>query len=245
MAQNTRNNASQVIMYNEFDPANLNFEPVSKNKMGGKMVRITYGPNKQPVRIQTPDLYLPFGVGTFTDDKTGEVVYSIDAALKGFKENPKVIKFHEVLNSIDEKILQTCSESSVEWLGKQMSMEVIREFFRPLIKPPKDEKYSPLFKIKITPVNKTGTLPKVFDMADPANPKDMDFVIKGSSARFIVTIPSVWFVNKTFGVSARLFQAAITSRPIQNESFAFSKEDGDEDDDMAAEVAPIEACDDF
>jgi hypothetical protein len=237
-------NNSQVIMYKDFDASLINFDVVSKNKMGGKMVRVTYGPNKQPVRIQSPDLYLPFGVGTYTDEKTGEVVYSIDAALKGYQDNPKVKAFHDVLLDIDKRILDTCVESSPDWLGKPMSKEVVQEFFRPLVKPPRDEKYSPLFKIKISPVNKSGGLPKVFDMKDPGNPKDMDFVIKGSTARFIVTIPSVWFVNKTFGVSARLFQAAVTSRPIQNENFAFAREDDDED--ASGETAPImEEYDEF
>lgn len=212
-----------VIMYKDFDASLLNFEPVAKNKMGGKMVKITYGPNKQPVRIQTPDLYLPFGVGTYTDDKTGEVVYSIDSAIKGIEENPKIKKFSEVLKAVDDAILKACAEKSVEWLGKTMSMEVIKEFFRPLVKPPKDPKYSPLFKIKIP----QGSQPKVFDMSSPEIPRDLDYISRGSTARFIVTIPSVWFVNKTFGVSARLFQAAITNRPAQNDNFAFVDEDGD------------------
>lgn len=211
----------QVIMYKDFDASLLNFDVVSKNKMGGKMVRMTYGPNKQPVRIQTPDLYLPFGVGVYTDEKTGEVTQSIDAAIKGIEDNPKVIKFHEVMNAIDDKILKTCVDKSVEWLGKSMTSEVIKEFFRPLVKPPKDPKYSPLFKIKIT----QGTKPKLFDIAAPDVPKDVDYIVKGSTARFIVTIPSVWFVNKTFGVSARLFQAAVTTRPAQNDNFAFVDED--------------------
>jgi hypothetical protein len=213
---------SNVIMYKDFDASLINFDVASKNKMGGKMVRVTYGPNKQPLRIQSPDLYLPFGVGAYADEKTGEVVYSIDAALKGYQDNPKVKAFHEMLTAIDDRIVGTCVERSPEWLGKPMGREVVQEFFRPLVKPPRDEKYSPLFKIKIT---NTGAPPRVFDMKDPGNPKDLDFVIKGSTARFIVTIPSVWFVNKTFGVSARLFQAAVTSRPIQNENFAFAEEE--------------------
>lgn len=221
----TTNNSSAVIMYKDFDPALINFEPVSKNKMGGKMVRMTYGPNKQPIKIQTPELYLPFGVGVYTDEKTGEVTQSIDAALKGIEENPRMKAFFDKVNNIDEAILQTCVERSSEWLGKSMSKEVIREFFRPLVKPPKDPKYSPLFKIKIIPLNKSKQMPKVFDVVSVDEPKELDYIVKGTSAKFIISINSVWFVNKTFGVSARMFQAAITQRPMMNEDFAFEAED--------------------
>lgn len=219
---------SAVILYKDFDASLINFEPVSKNKMGGKMVRLTYGPNKQPIKIQSPELYLPFGVGTYTDEKTGEVTHSIDAALKGMEENPRVKMFHEKMEALDESILNACVEKSQEWLGKSMNREVIKEFFRPLIKPPKDPKYSPLFKIKVIPLNKSRQMPKVYDVANVSDSKELSYIVKGTSAKFIISINSVWFVNRTFGVSARLFQAAITQRPVMNESFAFEAEE-DED----------------
>lgn len=217
-----------TILYKDFDPSLINFEPVSKNKMGGKMVRITYGPTKQPIRIQTPELYLPFGVSVYTDEKSGEVSQSIDAAFRGYKEDTRVKKFYDTMNAIDEKIVKACAERSSEWLGKPMSMDVIREFFRPLVKPPREEKYSPLLKIKVASLNRNGQLPKVFDIEDVQEPKDMGYIMKGTVAKLIVTIPMVWFVNKTFGVSARLFQAAVVSRPVVTENFAFAAEDPDE-----------------
>lgn len=221
-------NTNATVLYKDFDVNLINFEPVSKNKMGGKMVRVTYGPNKQPIRIQSPNIYMPFGVSTYTDEKTGETSHSIDAAFRGYQEDAKVKKFYDLMNAIDDKIVKTCVERSAEWLGKAMSAEVVREFFRPLVRPPKDEKYSPLLKIKIGPLNRSGQMPKVFDLADVSEPKDLSFILKGSVAAVILTIPMVWFVNKTFGVSAKLFQAAVASRPVVTESFAFAPEDPDE-----------------
>lgn len=221
-------NINATVLYKDFDVNLINFEPVSKNKMGGKMVRVTYGPTKQPIRIQSPNIYMPFGVSTYTDEKTGETSHSIDAAFRGYQEDVKVKKFYDLMNAIDEKIVKTCVERSTEWLGKAMSIEVVREFFRPLVRPPKDEKYSPLLKIKVAPLNRSGQMPKVFDVADVSEPRDLSFILKGSVAAVILTIPMVWFVNKTFGVSAKLFQAAVVSRPVVTESFAFTPEDPDE-----------------
>lgn len=223
------NNASTVILYKDFDPNLINFDVASKNKMGGKSVRITYGPNKQPVRIQTPTLYLPFGVSKYTDEKTGESTLSLDSSFRNIDTDPKIQAFHEMVKRIDELVLKTCVERSTEWLGKPMSADVIREFFRPLVKPPKDPKYSPLFKVKVVPLPGSKAMPKMFDARDTSNPiEDIDYIIKGTEAKFIITIPSVWFVNKTFGVSARLFQAVVVSRPVSNDDFAFAQEDPDE-----------------
>lgn len=216
---------NNIILYKDFDPELMNFDSVSKNKMGGKMVRITYGPNKQPIKIQTPELYLPFGVGTYTDEKTGECTQSMDVAFRGYEEDAKVKAFYNVMQDIDRKLVTTCVERSSEWLGKSMSTEVIREFFRPLVKPPKDEKYSPLMRIKVVPLNRSGQTPKIFDVHDVRDAKDLAYMVKGTVAKFIITIPFVWFVNKTFGGSNRLFQAAVVSRPIVNESFAFALEE--------------------
>lgn len=228
MATTQSNN--NVILYKDFDPKLLNFDAASKNKMGGKSVRISYGPNKQPVRIQTPALYLPFGVSKYTDEKTGETTQSIDASFRGLDTDPKMQTFYNIVKAIDEQVMTTCVERSTEWLGKPMSLDVIKEFFRPLVKPPKDEKYSPLMKIKVVALPGGGQMPKIFDARDTSTPVDgnLDYFCKGSVAKFIVTIPSVWFVNKTFGVSARLFQSVVMSRPVSNESFAFAQEDPDE-----------------
>jgi hypothetical protein len=232
MAQN--NNMNNVILYKDFDPTLLNFDAVNKNKMGGKSVRVTYGPNKQPVRIQTPALYLPFGVSKYVDEKTGEVSHSVDASFKGMEEDTKISQFYKIIKAIDDRVLQTCVERSAEWLGKTMGPDVISEFYRPLVKPPRDEKYSPLFKIKIVPLPGSKTMPKIFDVKDVhASVDSLDYVTKGSTAKFIVTVPSIWFVNKTFGASSRLFQMVVMSRPISTESFAFEDEEpGEYADDI-------------
>jgi hypothetical protein len=220
---------NNVILYKDFDARLINFDVVSKNKMGGKIVRLSYGPTKQPVRIQTPVLYLPFGVSKYVDEKTGETTQSLDCAFRDMDNDPKMQAFYDTIQKVDDILLQTCVERSTEWLGKPMSADVITEFFRPLIKPPRDPKYSPLFKIKVVPLPGTNALPKIFDMKDTTTPiDDLDYIVKGTSAKFIVTIPSVWFVNKTFGVSARLFQGVVTSRPVSTNAYAFAQEDPDD-----------------
>ena len=49
--------------------------------------------------------------------------------------------------------------------------------------------------------------------------------------RCIVELDRIWFVNKNFGVTWRVSQAAVATRPQRMDDFAFQA-DGDDDDVM-------------
>ena len=201
-------NNNVCIMFKNFDPKEVNFDVVGKNKMGGKFVRITYGPQKLPLRIQTPELYIPFGLNNYTDDKNSdEVNLSVDAAMKGWDSDANMQRFMQTLSAIDDLILSHCVKHSTELFGKAMTKEVVVEFYRTLIKMPKQENYSPTIRIKI-PNNDAH----IFNRN--GEPAPVDGFVKKSSAKFILSFSQIWFVNKTFGVSARLYQAKITDTPV-------------------------------
>lgn len=87
------------------------------------------------------------------DPKTGEKSYSIDVAFRDLRTDPAIKKFHDTM--LDNVILSKAEERSQEWFGNPMPSDVIAEFYRPLVKAPKDPRYSPTMKIKI-PVSKQG-----------------------------------------------------------------------------------------
>jgi hypothetical protein len=49
-------------------------------------------------------------------------------------------------------------------------------------------------------------------------------VTKGCTVKMIVELGSVWFVNKNFGVTWRLVQAAVTGRKDQFDNYAFASD---------------------
>lgn len=233
---------STVILAKDFDAAQLYIEPVpQRNKSGGKYVRIGYGPKKAPLKLQSPTLYMPFGVSSFEDDK-GVTTQSIEASLRGYDEDdkPAMQAFYKALQAIDQAILSAAEANSKAWFGKELSRALLAEFQRTLVKPPKDIKYAPLFKAKAVKDFKSGEMPKIYDAADTSIVHPLDYVVKGTSGKILVTLPSIYLISKTFGVSARLLQMVVTNRPVQEEGCLLLPDDDNNDDNAAAAAAAAE-----
>lgn len=132
----TTSSVPAVIIAKDFDVRLLNIDAVpQKNKAGGKFIRITYGPKKQTLRLQSPAVYLPFGVSSFEDDK-GVTTQSLEVSLRGFDDPAQVAMqaFYKALQAIDEAILTAAEQNSKAWFGKDMSRALLQEFQRTLIK---------------------------------------------------------------------------------------------------------------
>lgn len=221
---------NSIILYSNFDTTLINFDPVSKNKNGGKMCYMSYGPSKKRIYVQTPaNLACPFGISKYEDVKTGEVSYSLDATFRDMDSDPKMKLFHDKMDELNERILTEAVKNSGEWFGKPMSKDVIQEFYRNIIKLPKDpSKYAPILKIKIPMSNGQ---PNVDIFSEDKEKVDIQYVTKGSTLRCIMELKAIWFINKNFGVTWQLVQAGVTTRPQKFEGWAFK--DDDENDDEA------------
>ena len=160
--------------------------------------------------VQTPVVSAPFGLSTFTDDKTGVVKYSLDMSFRGMEEDPKVKQFHDKMFELDEALLVEGVKSSKDWFGKKQSREVLENFYRPLVKPAKDpSKYAPTMKFKIQ-TNRDGSI--AVDAYDHnKNKVDLaEALVPGSKVQGILECNSVWFVNKSmYGISWRLVQVKV------------------------------------
>lgn len=219
---------NQIILYSNFDPKLINFDPITRNKKGGKMCYMSYGPTKKRIFLQTPpNMACPFGVGQYVADN-GDISYSIDVAFRDLDTDPKMKLMYDKMAALNEVMLNQAVKNSAEWLGKAMSKDVVAEFYRSLIKDPKDPKYSPTMKIKIPMSNGQPTADIFTEDKEKTN---LDYVTKGSTVRCLVELKAVWFVNKTFGCTWQLVQAGVTTRPQKFSGWAF-KEDETNDDLM-------------
>lgn len=201
-------NPKASIKYSEFDPSLVKFGPVGRYSKGGKFVPL-YGPSKQRIVIQTAILSWPFGVSIYENPRTGEKTYSIDVAFRDLQTDPKIKTFYDKMLELNEVVLSEAADPSCSWFGKPMSKEVLNEIYRPLVKQPKDPRYSPTMKIKI-PVAKGVPTPEFYNEAKEL--VSLDSITKGCTIVCILELRPVWFVNKTFGVTWQLVQACITGR---------------------------------
>lgn len=229
-----------IILAKDFDPKLLYIDPVpQRNKSGGRYLRICYGPKKQTLKLQSPVVYLPFGVSSFEDDK-GVTTQSLEVSLRGYDEpdKPAMQAFYKALQAIDEAILSAAEVHSKAWFGKELPKALLREFQRTLVKPPKDPKYAPLFKAKAVKDFKTGEMPKIFDAADTKTVHSLEYVVKGTSGKLLVTMPSIYLISKSFGVASRLLQMVVTNRPAQEEGCLIVP-DADDVDDTTTNPAAV------
>lgn len=222
---------SNLCLYSSFDAASLHFSPPEKNKMGGQTVGVfALGPDgsRRRVTIQTPPVLVPFGLSSYTDKTTGEIQsYSVDVSFKNAETDPKVADFLGRMRALDTTIL--ASAVSNEWFGPKKNKDIIKEFMRELVQDKKLDRngkpYPPQMKTKVGIKNGQPNLPVYDENRQAVAP---DYIVKGSMVRMILELSNVWFVGKTsFGISWRVIQVAVISRPMV-EGYAFC-DDGDDD----------------
>ena len=227
---------SNVCLFSAFDASTLQFAPLEKNKKGGKMVNL-YTPcpdgSKKRITIQTPIVAVPFGVTPYQEATTGEIQsYSIDISFRNMDTDPRIADFLARMRNLDDVLLNVAVANSKEWFGKAMSKDVVKEFIRKLVKDPVNTQYPPVMKIKVPVVNGEPTS-HFYD--ENRQPVGIDYITKGCTIKMILELsPSVWFVNKNFGVTWKLLQAAVVTRPRRLDSYAFS-------DEALEEAIPAEA----
>lgn len=183
---------------NAFDVANnISFSGLRKNAKGGKMVYINANGGGSKVFFELPVLRAPFGLSSFTDQKSGSVSYSLDVSL----DDPTVIAKIRELENI---VLNHVVNNSEELLGRAYSIDVIKQaLFKSCIRESKDGKYAPTLKLKV--MHNDG----VFNVnAYDASKKTttLDCLQKGQRVKTIVDFNQVWIIDNKFGISVRLKQ---------------------------------------
>jgi len=230
--------SSQVLKAVNLNSSEVKFsESIKTNKFQGKSVYANY--QNKPLRIQMPKMTLPFGVSRFTNpDKPEEVKYSIDLSFD--KTSPSLLSQFE---KIEEKVIEYAEKNSKELFKKQLSKEMLREFFKSSIRYSEDEngerstKYAPRLKAKMytegnhfscsvyDAVKIDGKYQKIVLTEDNVD----EIVGKGSSCESILSCSGIWVVGKSFGVSWVLSQMKIYKNENVLAGYAFQDDDNEEE----------------
>lgn len=115
------------------------------------------------------------------------------------------------LTSLDEKNKQAARDNSFAWFKKQLTDAEIDAFYTPIVKPSSKPEYRPTVRTKVV-VEGTTTQVFVVTKETPStadSPGTIDEVVEGSIEDLskgcrcipIVECPSVWFAQKSFGMS--------------------------------------------
>lgn len=206
---------------NAFDVANnLSFSGLRKNAKGGKMIYLNVGGGGSKVYFELPVLRAPFGLSSFTDQKSGAVSYSLDVSLDDANTVAKI-------RDIESAVLSHVVNNSEELLGRSYSIDVIKQaLFKSCIRESKDGKYAPTLKLKV--LHNDGVFS--VDAYDSSKKQTtLDSLQKGQRVRTIIDFNQIWIIDNKFGLSVRLKQVMMMPT-TELKGCAFSSTSATDDD---------------
>lgn len=187
-------------------------------KYDGRKISLSTKDGK-PARLQTPRLYMPFGISGFTP-AVGATKWNIDFSMKGHDEEGNSVRhFYEMLQQTEAAIVEAVRVQSPEIFGKPMTTEELRAMFNSNIKLSGDRE--PKFRVRVD-TNMDGDIkPGIFDENKNSIKTELkDKVYARNSGVAIVEMNSVYFLNKMFGVTWKLHQLVVFE-PQQLKGFQF------------------------
>jgi len=163
----------------------------------------------EPVRFQIPKMYMPFGISGFTPE-IGNKKWNVDFSMRGFDESEGIIKkCYDVLRQIEDKIINNVAEQSEEIFGKKMTYDELRPLFNSNIKETPGRE--PKFRVKVDTDFEGKIKPMIYDQEK----KDIrcvadDGLHSRTTGSAIVELNSVYFMNKKFGCTWKLYQMMVS-----------------------------------
>lgn len=201
------------------------------NKGGkGKTARIM-APSGNSLNLSAP-LMLTWGVNEY-ETESGQKKYSIPLQFPQDQyANENQRKFLQNIKDLEERVIQTACENSMEWFNKpSMTPEAVKEYiWTPILKYPKDKETSqpdmtrsPTMKIKIRywddkfnlelyDINRQPLFKPDTQESNEQTP--VDIITKGSHVACVIQCGGIWFAGGKFGVTFNLVQA-IVRQPVK------------------------------
>jgi len=223
MSHSTASKKSDYLTVESFNPSALIYSTPRPSKLG-KDIYITSGQTKSKLFLLSP-LMTTWGISTFTDPDTGieSGRYSMNLNFQGAEyATEEQNAFLQKMQDFEKQILQDAHTNSVKWFDDELSYDVIKSRFYPIVKYPKikgpdgkptkklDLSKSPSIGLKVSNYDgKWGC--EVYDMAknklfpseDPAK-TPCDLVPKKSQVVAKFQVSSIWTSDKAWGVKIGL-----------------------------------------
>jgi hypothetical protein len=187
-----------------------------------------------PLILQLSNVDLPYGLNA--DDKFGPVKYSVNLSLNGYDSKPKTKEIFEMLEAVDDRVTTECVDKN--WLRKPgMTQQILKQMklYKPTVKFSEDantgarKPYPPTVKVSLRQRN--GKFETTFYDTDKKEIKDVpieDLIVKRMTVSALVECTGVWVSSVGCGLSWKLTQLKVVSRPDGLRGYGF-QDDGEEE----------------
>ena len=223
--------ASNTVTATNFSTNKVSFSQVKTLDFGGKQAYVNYDGGM--FIMQTPSCSLPYGMSAF--DKAGPVKYSVELSLRGYNEPGKMKQFYDAVNSLDEFMIDQGVKNSRAWFKSDLSRDVIKAFYTPMIRFTKDKDgnpkpYPPTIKTALRQKRDSQEFDiKCFDdkrQEYKGIPLE-ELLVKGALATCLIQCTGVWIAGSKYGLSWKAVHVRVDNLPITSGKFNFV-EDGEE-----------------
>jgi len=238
---------SNVVYPSTFDSKRITISALRSLQSGAKSAYLNYG-GERLVMQSAVSMSVPFGLNCA--DKFGPPTYSVELSFRGHEQRPEIKQFMDTMNALDEFMVMEGVKNSKSWFKADLSRDVVKAFYTPLVKYSKDKEgntlsYPPNIKLKL-PKNNGEFEAKFYDVnGTPYKGVPVeDLLVKGVQVTAIMECTGVWFAGSKYGLTWKAKQIAIHKLPERIGDFAFKglgsapaaseEEDEDEVDDDAA-----------
>ena len=219
----------------------VNFSVANDLKLGdfsSRKIVLTNADGSNPVRVQIPRMYMPFGLSGFTPE-IGATKWNIDFSMKGHDEDGNYVKkFYDFLKDIETKVITHVHNESKRIFGSEQSIDDLREKFISNIKTSPGRE--PKFRVKVdTEANNKEIKPSVFNYENvQLFEKIKDGLFSRNSGAAMVDLESVYFMNKKFGLIWRIYQLKVFE-PQRLKGFQFVNDIEDTDENNSTNICEI------
>jgi|TARA_B110000977_G_C11069141_1_gene488921 hypothetical protein len=184
-----------------------NSENIQLNEYNNRKIVVS---TKQgtPFRMQFPRMYMPFGVSGFTPE-VGQTKYNIDFAIKGYEEDDSYMKkYYDSIRKIEDMVIDSVTEQSERIFGKKMTRAELVPMFNSNIKISNDRE--PKFRVKVDTDMEDNIKAPIYN-SDKIVIKDevSNGLYARNSGHAIVELNSVYFLNRMFGCTWKLYQLVV------------------------------------
>jgi hypothetical protein len=195
----------------------VSFGEPKVNKSGGKNVAL-FDKNRRAIfTFVTPETDT-YGVNTNQFDEGKPPTYDMTLQLN---RSEKCMAFTQNMLELERLILDEALKNSKKWFGKQLSKEVLQEFWTPFVKFPKnketgevDPSKSPTLRLKFAYFDGVFSHIEVYNTSSelifPKSGNHLpDLIPKGSEVKCLVRLNGIWFAGGKFGLTGKPIQIIV------------------------------------
>ena len=220
-----------VVSSSEWNPSAIKFMPPKVNKSGGKSVSVINTETKRSLHISTP-LMMTWGISDYVNEageSDGRFNMTLNFPTQDYRK-PSTDEFLEKLQQFENNILDAAVENSELWWGEEMSREVCKHSFYPIVKYVKDKatkkidpSKSPSIKAKVPCYDGKWAI-ELYDTNNncifPDDAKThltpVDLVPKLSQVACVIQCTGLWIGGKGWGVTWKLIQSVVKPKNIES-----------------------------